>query len=409
MPSIAQSLFEKFKRKLPQATIQLVPGEAFFVRSLPLPPDLQPSEINGFAEISCESLAPFPLDQLAWGYLTHPSSNHLLLYATTYARIKQLGLENLDSWEQVFPTFATAFGLTFNTRTVIALHCRQTLTALWYEPKQAVPLRVHSIPLPADAAEPTQITHLAREWLRTLDTQGYSVDDRLWIAEAPESHRHSLHLHLRHATSPAPLHPPVTFAKSGAALWEVDVRDSLFAAQQQRLRLLSDRLWMVMQAGVSAAVLLLVSQIFSWGWSGFHWYRAKLIAERAPDIAAIEANHDLTNRIADVTERQMKPFAMLESANQGRPPTLYFNRVSSDVWNVLKVSGQAGTLDEVNQYVDRMRNFPHIERVDTDRMLTRNGRPIFDLTFEFDLLPDLEVPPKAPSPESGDATAATTP
>ncbi len=406
MVPIAQSLVDKWKRKLPQATIQLVPGEAFFVRALPLPPDLPPSEINGFAEISCESLSPFPLEQLAWGYLTHPSSPYLLLYATTYTRIKQLGIEDWESWEQVFPTFAAAFGLSFPSRTVITLHCRHTLSALWYEPEQIVPLRVQSIPLPVDTLAPTQIAHLAREWLSTLDTQGFLVDERLWIGDAPESHGHTLLLRLRHADAAAPLHPPLAFAKTGASVWEADLRDSHFAAQQQRLRLLSDRLWWVMQAGASAAVLLLLAQAFAWGWSGFHWYQSRLIQQRTPEIAAIEANHDLSNRIADVTERQMKPFAMLETTNQARPATLYFNRVSSNIWNVLKISGQAGTLDEVNQYVDRMRNLPHIIRVDTDRMLTRNGRPIFDLTFEFDLLPDLEVPPKEPTLASGETASS---
>lgn len=87
--------------------ILYLPEDLFFVETIELPAELDPDEINNFAELNLEAIAPFPIEQLNWGYLQERETGHIRIYATHRERLKKDGYENLESYTWVLPKFVT--------------------------------------------------------------------------------------------------------------------------------------------------------------------------------------------------------------------------------------------------------------------------------------------------------------
>ena len=48
---------------------------------------LEAGDIEDFVELSLEAVAPFPIEQLNWGYLYHAEMSTILVYAAHRERI----------------------------------------------------------------------------------------------------------------------------------------------------------------------------------------------------------------------------------------------------------------------------------------------------------------------------------
>ncbi|MDX2110867.1 MAG: PilN domain-containing protein [Verrucomicrobiota bacterium] len=405
MPLLFNKILEKLQRKLPPSSVLLLPGECFFGRSFPLPDGVTDAEVQEFAELSLEGISPFPIDQLAWGYLHHADSKHIYIYAASLGRLRQLGFDNLASYEQVIPSFAASYGIRFKEAVVFASISGTTLSAVYLSAHNPVPTKVVSILIPEDKREGPILRDFASTWLKSLDTKGYAIDKAPWECSAPEVYHDGLKLHIATESSEAPRGEDLIFGAKGVRLWDVDVRDTAFAQRQIRQRSLSARIWTVARVGAYTLLVLIALQFISWGLHGWNWWRTAKIERRREEVSKVERNLDMINRITDITGQQMKPFAMLNETNLNRPANIYFTRVNSKSWNELEVEGRATSLDEVNQFVDGLRNSPMVKGVINDQPKIRNGRAEFRLLFTFNELPDLPEP----APSTTDATPTTPP
>ena len=102
-------------------SVLLLPGHLFFVESVELPPALETDEVADFAELSIEGIAPFPIEQLNWGFLYSEGASSILIYATHRDRLKQIGVQDIDQYVWVLPDFAALQGAHFPDNTEIAL------------------------------------------------------------------------------------------------------------------------------------------------------------------------------------------------------------------------------------------------------------------------------------------------
>ena len=98
-------------------SILKVPGHLFFCEYVEVPAELEPEELDEFAEMGISSLSPFPLEQLAWGYHKDPQSPWLLLYSATLESLARAGFRGLDTYRQVFPSFISVLGFHFEKPT----------------------------------------------------------------------------------------------------------------------------------------------------------------------------------------------------------------------------------------------------------------------------------------------------
>jgi len=87
--------------------ILYLPAELSFVEQILLPAELAADEISEFAALNLEALAPFPIQQLNWGYYCDINTGQICLYAAHCDRIKAAGYQSLDHYTWVLPEFVS--------------------------------------------------------------------------------------------------------------------------------------------------------------------------------------------------------------------------------------------------------------------------------------------------------------
>ena len=75
----------------------LIPGEHFFCEAIPLPDSAQDEDLEGIASLALEddAFSPYPIDQLAWGFWGSVESGRIIVFATPFAKLRNLVWQNL--------------------------------------------------------------------------------------------------------------------------------------------------------------------------------------------------------------------------------------------------------------------------------------------------------------------------
>ena len=95
-------------RELREITLR-IPGEHFFCEAIPLPDSAQDEDLEGIASLALEddAFSPYPIDQLAWGFWGSVESGRIIVFATPFAKLRNLGWQNLEHFRRVFPSFVS--------------------------------------------------------------------------------------------------------------------------------------------------------------------------------------------------------------------------------------------------------------------------------------------------------------
>jgi len=177
MVKVFPRLVESLRGKLPVRTVRLVPGEFFFTRSLDLPPGILPSDIHSFAEFSLESLSPFPMEQLSWGFLTLPGSPNILVYGAYRETLIRNGFTDLEKDSHVYPGFIVGTPREFTEPSVEFRLFDTTLSAIGFAPRNAVPQWVTSARLPDSESTGDPVKAARQRLLNNIDSSAYAVSD----------------------------------------------------------------------------------------------------------------------------------------------------------------------------------------------------------------------------------------
>ncbi|TVP79204.1 MAG: hypothetical protein EA353_06800, partial [Puniceicoccaceae bacterium] len=125
--------------------VLILPSALFFIERIEVPAALDASELDDFAELSMEGLAPFPLEQLNWGFLVDSERTVLLLYATPKDRLKRTGYDKLEAYTWVLPDFACLYGARFPQALEVILHGENHCTRLSFPAGEGLPLSIESL------------------------------------------------------------------------------------------------------------------------------------------------------------------------------------------------------------------------------------------------------------------------
>lgn len=392
MPKSLQNLREQIEQRLPPRVIQLVPGELFVCRNIPLPPDLPRAEIPTFAELSLEQVSPFALEQLGWGYLCHPSSGHLLLYAATFERLRQIGLERLEDDYQDFPSFITLFGRSFAEPTLLIQATPTTLTALRLAASDPVPTAILSRPLPEQALDSDERLLAERDALvRDFAAEGEAIQPGVIMLTGTrladeELFRFSHCVVLPDGPAESFEHTPPL---NGDDVWAADLRPADFARKTRSGRKKGRLAWFSLQWAGRFALLLLATQLFLWGWAVWNGLRAGRASEQAPLAAQIESRQNLSETLRRFAQEEMKPFAMLEVINRGRPTNISFTKVEATAYNTLSVEAKGRNISEVNRYLSSLQSLPQVAEVQQGRTDSGAGGANVEFNVIFSDVPDL--------------------
>ncbi len=380
---------EKIKSKIPQRTLLLLPGEFFFTQMAELPDGIEDKDIEQFAEFSLESVSPFPLEHLYWGFQHHEDSPHILIYAAYRERLRKNGYENLEKHDHVFPDFVAGLPETRDQPEISFLNHEASLSALYFKPGCRVPVNARSMPLPEAEMEDEELLQQREELLASIDPAGFQASGEvrsIAITEGKAGRNPELFSRTINGTdtdTSAPWRHDDSFpALSEKGCWEADVRDKNFVQRERKALAASKKVWFAaMGAGIAAGLLLLLQLGVM---AGNMWVnnRENIIVRQAPEAANVEERLSLLEKIDQYVQQELRPFEMLSLLNAGRPKIIHFTEAASNAYNQMEVEGVGNNVEAVNGYTQTLRNSARISSVET-RVRSSGGKAPFTLVITF--------------------------
>ncbi|MGC9449890.1 MAG: hypothetical protein ACP5I4_00465 [Oceanipulchritudo sp.] len=383
------------QEKIPEQKVGLTPADAFFTRKVDLPAGLSPSDRTAFIQLSLEGSAPFPIEQLAWGFLSFDGADHAFVYATPKSRLKRLGMDRPESYHQLFPGFISLFGDPPDKPAVRFLSQNGVLSAISLPAGNPVPDAVHSRKIPGEVlTDDTQLE--ARDKLAaSLDTEGYECEDGVWLGEEvqilPDGRLRFLHRHLSASASRGLKSTILPLGEQ--ALWDADLRDQGYAGREQATRQRSTLIWKSLRIAGWTALLLVIFQLSTFILGGVNVWQESKIREIEPLATRVENKLTLADRLTQSTEEDLNPFLLMEAINPVRPDSIFYNKVRSRAFNELEIEGQSSEgVTPVNAFADSIKQMPFVSSVENNSQ-TRNNQTSFEFLITFSEQP--------PAPEGG--------
>lgn len=390
LPNIASRWLSRMRDKLPEKRVGLAPADAFFTRKVDLPADLSHEDKFAFIELSLEGIAPFPMEQMVWGFLQSDISSHALVYATAKARLKRLEFEEIEQYLQLFPGFISLFGESVPSPTIRFLSENGAISALYLLPGNPVPGKIISRKVQGDLLTDQSLLEARDNMAGSIDSDGYALEDGLWLGEGfTILSNDSLQFKHRHLQNQSPGETrerilPLTENE----LWAADIRDEAYAAVERTVRRRSSFIWTSLRVAAVTTVVLLLMQLGNFSLSTFNILRERTLTELEPGAIRVENKLTLAQRLTQSTEEDLNPFLLMEAINPLRPDSIYFEKVRSRAFNSLEVEGKSTEgVTPVNAFADSINQLAFVASVENNSQ-TRNNQTSFELTITFASMPE---------------------
>ncbi|MGB0184407.1 MAG: hypothetical protein ACPF9Q_03160 [Opitutales bacterium] len=365
-----------------ERSLCLLPGHLFFIEGLELPEGLSEEEIPSFAELSLEANAPFPIEQLNWGYLCDREAGRLLYFATHQDRLKQAGYQDLESHTWVLPDFLALYGLNPGNGTH-PFQSDLSHAKVSFGESPTVPDAIEAQPPEADRTS-------APEGFELLHAEASEEEVVQFTLRAPGSETEQ------------------TVQMEAESLWAADVRPAEFKKNERRDRKLSHYLLQGFKYAACFAALLLIAELILLSANLWLNTREAKVASQASPVAKIQEQQALTVKLERVFDNQLRPVAMLEVLNNLRPvKSIHFNETSTEENNQVTIEGEATTVNALNAYIDQLKASGQIELLAEPKTLTRSGKTTFSVELGYLHREPEPTPPGEPA-AAPDAPAAKT-
>lgn len=385
MVKLPDNLIKVAESRTPE--VLLAPGGFFFSRLVSLPPELTPEEFPGLAELTLEECSPFPLEQLAWGFLVDHDRRELWLFAACRPRIGSSAMEDWDEAEHVFPAFLPLLLAMPQPPERLLWQSEDEILLLDFKPGARFPHRIRHQRLPqvdegADESESTDVDSLTSGFLRAegVDADGATIyelketnvsDDRVvsFVVGPQEGE---------------PL-PEVTLSDSEATWW-ADLRSVEFIEEEKKSRRWQNTLWASLQWASWAAVCLVLLVLLNIVGDMLVKRRAALIVAQQPAVTAIEQNRDFLDDLRQFSQRPLRPYEVLGLTNEYRPyKQIEYTSAEIDSTDGIIIQGNANSANEANAFNDtllRTNFFRNLDPVVTKRD-SRTGLNEFKFHLEY--------------------------
>jgi len=406
---------DQFREKIPEKRIILVPSHVFFSQRIDKPEELEGEDLEQFVMLALEGMAPFPIEQLLYGYITFPGAGHVLLYATPKARLASLGIEDWENAFQLLPAFALQFSAAPDPRQSGFIGTRKDLALVQMESGSPIPLRIVARPLKGEAP----VDDLRREQAEAILKSAKGLDREnlnegiLQIEEAVLTPQQAIVIGVRiigrkHADE----RKEVSLPEVENGVWAMDIRDASIAQSEAADRRRGKLLWRVLLGMGGATAVLLFLQLTFFGISAYNAFQANRIAEMEDQVNRVLNKLTLAERLTQSTEADIQPYLLLGAINPYRPEAVYYTRVRARAFNEIEIEGESSSgINPVNAFADALTKLDFVASVENIPS-TRRGETIFEMTIVFSDMPEevelLEEPGEEVE-ESGNLAAADDP
>lgn len=359
-----------------------LPGYLFFVECVDLPPALEGHEVADFAELTVESIAPFPLEQLYWGFLYAVDTTSILIYAAHRDRLKKYGANNIDAYAWVLPDFASLQGAHFPEATEITLLSEESIAILHVEGGSEIPSAV--VAQPNHGGNPARMIEAIREELDDSANFPRKLALRLVDSVINENGIPTFH-YVEEGTNNG-----VSYGKwnelstTEKTLWQADIRSSNFKKTERSTRRTSALLTKITAWAALFALLLVGLEIVLLAGKAWLGTQTDQIAAQKPAIALLEEKQAFMNKVEQVApENELRPIAVLEALNTTRPAGIYFTSTETEGENRITIDGIASTINDFNRYTGSLKVSGIFELVGDPKQITRSGKTTFTVTLDY--------------------------
>lgn len=382
----------------------VLPAEFFFVERIEIPEALEAGELDDFAELTMEGLAPFPLEQLNWGFLCDSKYQTLVLYAALKDRLKHAGHEALEAHTWALPDFACLLGARFAEPVDVLLQTAEHTTHLRFPKGEEIPHVMENF-----APEGAGLDALGTGKPAVLEL-------RLIEPEFDTTGRPTFRLETIGDPGIEGNWSPLT--PDEASLWRADIRPSDFKAAERSARRTTTLITRLLRYAARFALFLVLLEGLLYAGQFWLGSRENQIASQTTAVRRVEDKQSLTNKLEQVAQNELRPIAILEAANQIRlnlgDTGIEYDETVIEGSNRITIEGKANTISELNNYTDSLENSGTFALVGSPRQITRSGKTTFTVTLDYQhTVTEEEEPEEAPeappetSPEPTQQAEAT--
>ncbi len=359
----------------PSVNVRFLPSGKFFLRFVPLAPDLPAADQ---AALALEGLAPFPAGQLYWGCWVAPGRASALVYAAHRRRITPAEIENWEQADLAVPDLLPLLGARPAKPTLlIQVGEAHLVGAAWAGGDAAQPAAVH-----ARSYEAAPTDDERREFVAELAARsGIANASATFLKGPPQARRERDELRFE-LLDPAGV-PVVAAAVARADEDALDVRDRTFLEGRRRDRRQGEFIWKIFRGGLIAALVAIVCELGAVGFRLLDRFEQNRAAAQAAVVSKLETAHGLASRIDELTHKRLRFFEMLSVVNAPRPKSIQFTRTSSIGRSGLEIEAQTGSADDVSTYETALRGLASLDRVEVSGLRTNNGVTTFALALSF--------------------------
>lgn len=359
----------------PPVTVRFLPSGRFFMRFVPLAPDLPAMDQ---AALALEGLAPFPPAQLYWGCCVAPDRASALVYAAHRRRFTAAETADWDQADLAAPDLLPLLGAApAGPALLIQSGATHLAGAAWAEGKSGWPTAVHARTYEAAPTEDDR-RQFAVELSARAGLTGALVN---FIDAQPNARRDGEALVLELTDAAGTARAATTVAQPDQD--SLDVRDRAFLDRQRRARRQGQFIWKVLRTGLQVAMIALVFEVGALGLRLLDRVQQARVATQAPRITRLETAHGLASRIDELTKKRLRFFEMLAAINEPRPRSIQFTKTGTSGRNGLEIEGKTGSADDVNAYATALRNLATLEKVEVHGLRARDGVTTFGLSLAF--------------------------
>ena len=359
--------------KARQRHVVVLPGHRFFVRSVPIVAGSDATAIREEIELALESMSPFPLSQLYWGYWSKEGCGRALVYGAYRRRFAAEELEDWGDAEWVAPRLGAMLAERApSPATVWILPASGELSALYFGDDSGVPTVVRSIAMAEDAEESTiaaardELIKQCGDCRTIIDVASLEID-----AGSPGDNE----LIVRRDSS--------TTRLSLDQAQMLDVRDPAELVSRRRARVRDSWMWRIWV--VSLIVILLAGLGEAAVFSADLWQKGRLerISLQTPLVSEIETADRLANRIEELKTKRLRPFEMIAMVDGPRPETIIFLRTAATGLYSLEIEAVTDSPNDINVYISALTDLPGTESVEMLNLDSRGSQSTMRLLVVF--------------------------
>jgi hypothetical protein len=362
----------------PPAVIAPAPGWLFFTETLPLAGNSPATAaIEDTVQISLESHAPLPLDQLAYGWCTDTTRQTLLYYATARERLRHAVGNAYERSAFLLPDFLLVPQKKPDTWHWLATP--NALTAVRFaNAGDILPADMRSWPIDPNPSHTHATRASAERTLREPSCPGaHAAQTLFWAGSSHGKGAKTLLAHWK----PAGTATTITATLPADPAWNADVRERPWLARTRKNRDNIRRINKILLATAAAWALLATTAAAVQIYKARVHTEEKRLESRQAEVDALKTKSELVAQLDELEAGKMSFFDALATLNHYRPPTILFEKAGTDTKakHQIQINGTASNTTQVNDYADALRKNGAFTKVETSRVNTGSGRSSFDL------------------------------